>query len=126
MKLSPEHEEIQRNLARLIDKEINPFVDEWEEAEIFPAHEVFKKLGSLGLLGLTKPEEYGGSGLDYSYAVVMAETLGRIRCGGVPMAIGVQTDMATPALARFGSHEIKEQFLRPSIAGDLCGLYRCL
>ena len=48
----------------------------------------------------------------------MAETLGHIHCGGVPMAIGVQTDMATPALARFGSHENKEQFLKPSIAGD--------
>jgi len=118
MQLTQEHEEIRRNLKRLIDNEINPHVDEWEEAEMFPAHEVFKKLGDLGLLGLTKPVEYGGAGLDYSYAVVMAETLGHINCGGVPMAIGVQTDMATPALARFGSHEMKEQFLKPSIAGD--------
>ena len=117
MQLTQEHEEIRRNLKRLIDNEINPHVDEWEEAEMFPAHEVFKKLGDLGLLGLTKPVEYGGAGLDYSYAVVMAETLGHINCGGVPMAIGVQTDMATPALARFGSHEMKEQFLKPSIAG---------
>ena len=118
MQLTQEHEEIRRNLERLIDNEINPHVDAWEEAEMFPAHEVFKKLGDLGLLGLTKPVEYGGAGLDYSYAVVMAETLGHINCGGVPMAIGVQTDMATPALARFGSHEMKEQFLAPSIAGD--------
>ena len=118
MQLTHEHEEIRRTLKRVIDNEINPHVDAWEEAEMFPAHEVFKKLGDLGLLGLTKPVEYGGAGLDYSYAVVMAETLGHIHCGGVPMAIGVQTDMATPALARFGSHENKEQFLKPSIAGD--------
>ena len=118
MQLTQEHEEIRRNLKRLIDNEINPHVDAWEEAEMFPAHEVFGKLGKLGLLGLTKPVEYGGAGLDYSYAVVMAETLGHIRCGAVPMAIGVQTDMATPALARFGSHELKEQFLKPAIAGE--------
>jgi citronellyl-CoA dehydrogenase len=118
MQLTQEHEELARTLKRFIDKEINPHVDEWEEQEIFPAHEVFKQLGDLGLLGLTKPEAYGGAGLDYSYSVVMAESLGQIDCGGVPMAIGVQTDMATPALARFGSHELKEQFLRPSIAGD--------
>ena len=96
MKFTQEHEEIRRSLKRFIDNEINPHVDEWEAAEQFPAHEVFKKLGDLGMLGLTKPEAYGGAGLDYSYAMVMAETLGHIRCGGVPMAIGVQTDMATP------------------------------
>ncbi len=118
MQFSHEHEEIRRTLKRVIDNEINPHVDEWEKAEQFPAHEVFKKLGDLGLLGLTKPEAYGGAGLDYSYAMVMAETLGHIKCGGVPMAIGVQTDMATPALARFGSDELRKEFLAPSIAGD--------
>jgi citronellyl-CoA dehydrogenase len=118
MKFNQEHEEIRRTLKRYIDNEINPHVDEWEAAEQFPAHEVFKKLGDLGMLGLTKPEAYGGAGLDYSYSMVMAETLGHIRCGGVPMAIGVQTDMATPALARFGSDELRKQFLAPSISGD--------
>ena len=100
MQWTHEHEEIRKTLKRYIDEHINPHVDEWEAAEIFPAHEVFKGLGKLGLLGLTKPEAYGGMGLDYSYSVLMAETLGHIHCGGVPMAIGVQTDMCTPALAR--------------------------
>jgi citronellyl-CoA dehydrogenase len=118
MEFTHEHEELRRNLKRFIDNEVNPHVDAWEEAEIFPAKELFKKMGALGFLGLTKPEEYGGSALDWSYAMVMAETLGTIRCGGVPMAIGVQTDMATPALARFGSDEVKKEFLAPSISGD--------
>jgi citronellyl-CoA dehydrogenase len=119
MQFTQEHEDLKRTLERFIDNELNPFVDEWEAAGIFPAHEVFKKLGDLGLLGLTKPEAYGGAGLDYSYSVVMAETLGNTRCGGVPMAIGVQTDMATPALARFGSDELRREFLAPAIAGDM-------
>jgi citronellyl-CoA dehydrogenase len=119
MHYSHEHREIQKTLERFIAEEINPHVDEWEAAEIFPAHQVFKRLGELGLLGLTKPEEYGGAGLDYSYSVAMAEALGHIACGGVPMAIGVQTDMATPALARFGSDELKRTFLAPAIAGDM-------
>ena len=118
MQLTQEHEELRRNLSKFIDNEINPHVDEWEGAEIFPAHELFKKMGALGFLGLTKPEEYGGMGLDYSYAAVMAETLGRIRCGAIPMAIGVHTDMATPALARHGSDEVKREFLAPSISGE--------
>jgi citronellyl-CoA dehydrogenase len=118
MFFTPEHAELRRSLQKLIAAEINPHVDEWEKAGIFPAHEVFKKLGDLGFLGLTKPVEYGGQGLDYSFALVMAEELGGIACGGVPMAIGVQTDMATPALARFGSEELKREFLTPSIKGD--------
>ena len=121
MQYTHEHLEIQKTLKRFIDAEINPHVDEWEAAEIFPAHDVFKKLGNLGMLGLTKPEEYGGAGLDYSYAMAMAEALGHIDCGGVPMAIGVQTDMCTPALARFGSDELKREFLAPAIAGDAVG-----
>jgi citronellyl-CoA dehydrogenase len=118
MQLTHEHEELRRNLKRFIDNEINPHVDEWEAAEMFPAHELFKKLGDLGVLGLTKPAEFGGLALDYSYSVVMAETLGHITCGGIPMAIGVQTDMATPALARFGSDELRREFLAPAISGD--------
>jgi citronellyl-CoA dehydrogenase len=119
MSFTHEHDEIRRTLKRFIDAEINPHVDEWEAAEFFPAHELFKKLGKLGLLGLTKPEAFGGAGLDYSYSVAMAETLGHVRCGAVPMAIGVQTDMATPALARFGSDALRREFLAPAIAGDM-------
>jgi citronellyl-CoA dehydrogenase len=119
MHFTHEHLELQKTLRRFIDEEINPHVEEWEEAGIFPAHQVFKRLGALGLLGLTKPEAFGGAGLDYSYALAMAETLGHVDCGGVPMAIGVQTDMATPALARFGSDELRRDFLAPAIAGDM-------
>jgi citronellyl-CoA dehydrogenase len=119
VQFTPEHEALRDTIARFVDNEINPHVDAWEDAEIFPAHALFKKLGSLGLLGIHKPAEYGGMGLDYSYAMVMAEELGRVRCGGVPMAIGVQTDMATPALAKHGSDRVKREFLAPSIAGDL-------
>ena len=121
MNYTHEHLAIQNTLKRFIDAEINPHVDEWEEAEIFPAHELFKKLGQLGLLGLTKPQDFGGAGLDYSYGLAMAEALGHIDCGGIPMAIGVQTDMCTPALARFGSDELKREFLAPAIAGDTVG-----
>jgi citronellyl-CoA dehydrogenase len=118
MEYSHEHLELQRNLKRFIDTDINPFVDEWEAAEIFPAKEVFRKLGALGMLGVSKPVEFGGLGLDYSYSMAMAEALGHIRCGGVPMAIGVQTDMATPALARFGSDALRREFLAPAISGE--------
>ena len=121
MKLTPEHRQIADTVTKFVEKEINPHVPEWEAAEQYPAHEVFKKLGALGLLGIKYPEEYGGLGLDFSYSMVMAEALGNCHCGGVPMSIGVHTDMCTPALARFGSEELKREFLAPAIAGDVVG-----
>ncbi len=121
MNLSPEHRALYDTVAKFVEKELNPYVPAWEKAEQFPAHEVFKKLGNLGLLGLKYPEEFGGAGLDFSYSMVMAEALGTCACAGVPMGIGVHTDMCTPALARFGSDALRHEFLAPSIAGDLVG-----
>jgi len=119
MRFTEEHEALRRTARQFVENDVNPHVDEWEEAGRFPAHTLFKKMGDLGLLGICKPVEDGGSGLDYSYNMVVVEELGRIGCGGIPMAIGVQTDMATPAIARFGSPELRAKFLRPAIAGDM-------
>ena len=121
MHFTPEHESLRRTVARFVDTEINPHVDAWEAAEEFPSHELFKKLGDLGLLGIKYDTEHGGLGLDFSYSMIMAEELGLCHAGGVPMAIGVHTDMCTPALNRFGSDHVKKTFLAPSIAGDVVG-----
>ena len=121
MKLTQTHEEIRDLVRKVVDNDINPNADQWEEQMIFPAHELFGKLGALGLLGVSREEQWGGLGLDYSYSVIVAEELGRVRCPAVSMPIGVQTDMCTPALAAFGSDELKAQFLAPSIAGQLVG-----
>jgi len=114
----PDHLAMQDSLKLLIEKEINPHCAEWEAAGAYPAHEVMKKLGDAGFLGTSHPEEYGGMGLDYSYTVAVSEALGAIKSGGVNLSIGVQFEMATPALGKFGSKEVCEEFLRPSIAGD--------
>ena len=113
-----EHNELRQLVRNFVKNEINPHVDDWEEEGIFPAHKLFKQMGELGLLGLTYPEKYGGSGLDYWYQTVFLEEIGRIPCAGVPTGISVQTDMATPALAEHGTNEQKEKFLRPAISGD--------
>ncbi|MGO4810652.1 acyl-CoA dehydrogenase family protein [Cupriavidus sp. 2MCAB6] len=118
MLYTEDHHNIMASIRRFVAAEINPHVDEWEAAEIFPAHTLFKKMGELGFLGITKPAEYGGLGLDFSYAVAAAEALGYVHAQGVGMAVGVQTDMATPALTAFGSDELKREFLAPAIAGE--------
>src|SRR5436305_4803098 len=119
MRFSEEHTQLRKTVRDFVDKEINPYVEKWEKDGAFPAHEVSKKAGRLGLLGVNKPEAYGGMGLDYSYQMVVTEELGTCHCGAIPMALGVQTDMATPALARWGSDELRREFLAPAIAGEV-------
>ena len=121
MYFTEEHEMFRQSVRAFVEKEINPHADEWEEAGIFPAHDLFKKMGDLGFLGLNYPEEYGGANADYWYTVVFAEELARANCGGVPMGIVVHTDMCTPALAQHGSHELKKRFLEPAIKGEIVG-----
>mgnify|MGYP003329365849 FL=1 len=114
-----EHLEIKRTTRRIVDEKINPFVDEWEEAKRFPAHKVMKILGDAGLLGISRPEAFGGLGLDYSYEIACVEELGHIQAYGISSAIGIQATMSTPALAKYGSDELRRNWLAPTIAGDL-------
>ena len=118
MQYTSEHIALQDSVKRFIAGEITPHIAEWEKAGIFPAHELFGKMGKLGFLGVNKPVEYGGLGLDHSYEMAYCEAIGGIGAQGVSMAIAVQTDMATPALARFGSSELRQQVLVPAIAGE--------
>src|ERR1044071_1522817 len=117
MKFTPEHEALRQTWKTLIDREINPNVDEWEKEGAFPAPARFQKMGAAGLLGGEEPVEYGGSGLDFSYAMICSESLGLVNGGSIPMATGVQISMATPALARYGSGELRHAVLGAAIWG---------
>ncbi len=121
MQLTHEHQELERTTIKIIEEHINPYIDEWEKAEIYPAHDVMKIFAEAGLLGIGKPGEYGGLDLDFSYEMVFAEALGNIRGNGVSTSIGVQTTMCTPALTIHGSEELKQEYLTPTIAGELVG-----
>jgi citronellyl-CoA dehydrogenase len=113
-----DHEMLRRTIHDFVEKEINPNVDDWEKTTA-PLHELFRKLGGLGLLGIRYDPKYGGQGLDYWYEAVFLEELGHIHALGIPMAIAVQTNMATPALYEFGSDYLKETYLKPAIAGEM-------
>lgn len=116
-----EHKMFREFVRGFIRREINPFVEQWEAEGKFPAHELYKKMGNEGLLGLTSPEQYGGLNLDFWYTVIWMEELGAIEVGGVPMSVTVQTEISTPAIAKYGSHKLKQQYLRPAILGDFIG-----
>jgi citronellyl-CoA dehydrogenase len=117
MRFTDEHHAFRKLVRDVVEREIAPHVDEWERAGTFPAHELFPKLGALGLLGLEYDPAYGGQGADHLFTVVLCEELHRSGAAGIPMAIGVQTMMATPSLHEFGSEELKRRYLEPAIRG---------
>lgn len=114
---TPEHDALRATIRSFVSREIAPYVDEWEADGFFP-DTVFHRCGELGFLGLHYPEKWGGSGGDFATGIVLMEELGRAGCGAISMAIGVQTHMATPALAEFGTDDQRERYLRPAIAGN--------
>jgi acyl-CoA dehydrogenase len=114
---SAEHEELRRSIRAFVEAELAPHADEWEEKESFP-DSVFTRLGELGYLGLSYPEEYGGGGGDYLCSVVLGEEMIRCGSGGVSMAVAVQTDMAVPPLHKFGTEEQKQRYLVPALKGE--------
>ncbi len=118
VQFTEEHQMFRKTLRDFIEREVNPYTDEWESQGMFPARELFKKMGALGVLGIEYDPAYGGGGADHLYTAIYGEEIGRMHSLGVAMALGAQTDMATPSLARYGTHELKEEFLRPAIKGE--------
>ena len=119
LRFTEEHEIFRQTVRDLVQKEIDPFADDWEAAGEFPAHDLFRRFGELGLLGLEYDPVDGGGGADHVFTMILGEEVGRCASLGVAMALAVQTDMATPSLARYGTPELREQYLRPAITGEM-------
>lgn len=112
-----EHEIFRKTVRDYCEREIAPNVEKWEAARFFP-NSVFTDMGRLGFLGIRVDEKYGGAGLDWWYTAVLCEELPRTTCGAIPMAIMVQTDMATPILSDVGTEEQKRRWLPGVCSGE--------
>src|SRR5215467_2508178 len=114
---STEHQTFREMVRKFVQTELAPRAREFDEMGRIDKS-VYRKMGDLGLLGIRYEPRYGGLGLDYSYHAVFLEELALCDNAGVAMGITVQTDMATPALQRFGSDELKQRYLGPAIRGE--------
>jgi acyl-CoA dehydrogenase len=110
------HDMVRRSVKEFIDKEVKPFIDEWEEAGSFPK-EIYKKAGDVGILGIGYPEECGGTPGDIFFTIVASEELMRSGSGGFVAGLG-SLNIALPPILRRGTDEQKEKFVNPVIAGD--------
>ena len=111
-----EHDQLRESIRSFAERELAPHAEEWEETT-FPDW-VFERMGELGFLGLSYPEENGGQGGDYYANLVLAEEIVHANSGGLAMGIAVHTDMATPPINLFGTEEQKQGYLAPAIRGE--------
>lgn len=113
-----EHDAFRDQVRRFVDAEIRPNADAWEAAGAVP-RDVFRKMGSLGFLGVRYPGIYGGAEMDALGSVVMAEEIGRSGLGGFTAGVMVHTEMSSPHLARYGTTEQKDRYMPGIVSGDL-------
>jgi acyl-CoA dehydrogenase len=118
MKIFNEQHEMFRQAVRsFVQKEVEPLVDEWEEAGQIPKS-IWPRMGALGFLGVEYDEKYGGGGADFLTTAVLCEEAARSRCAAFAMALGVHTDMASPHLYWTGSEALKEKYLPGICRGE--------
>jgi acyl-CoA dehydrogenase len=114
----PEHDDLRRQVARFIEREVEPHALAWDRQGRTP-REVLKRMGTLGWLGLMHPPEHGGAGSDMLTNVVFQEALSRSTSGGFVITVLVHTDMASPHLVNAGSEAQKARWL-PAICRGEC------
>jgi acyl-CoA dehydrogenase len=118
MKIFDEHHEMFRQAVRaFVQKEVEPHVEEWEQAGQIPKS-IWPRMGQLGFLGVEYDEKYGGGGADVLTTAVLCEEMARARCASLAMAVGVHTDMASPHLYWTGSEALKEKYLPAICRGE--------
>lgn len=111
-----DHEAVRQTVRKYVERDIKPFVHEWEEAGTFP-RELYEKSAQAGLSGIFYPEEYGGTGGDIFMKIVCLEELVRCGSGGITASLGT-LDIALPPILALGSEEQKQKFVAPVIAGE--------
>ena len=115
-----DHEHFRQSLRAFLEKEVIPFVDEWEEAGEMP-RSIWKKFGDMGYFGIPYAEKYGGLDLDFFYTVVFFEEMSKVDSAGVGAAIGTHMYLSMSHINNEGSDEQKMEYLSAGIAGDKFG-----
>ncbi|MFD5510399.1 acyl-CoA dehydrogenase family protein [Streptomyces sp. NPDC127051] len=121
LELSEEQEAVRRLAREFTEREIVPYAADWDRAESVD-RAIVKKLGDLGFLGLTVPEEYGGSGGDHLSYVLVTEELGR-GDSAVRGIVSVSLGLVAKTLAAWGTEEQKRAWLPRLCSGEALGCF---
>jgi len=107
-----------RNFART---HIQPNIMKWDEAQIFPL-EVLKDLGSLGLMGVLVPEEYGGAGLSYQEYITVLDEISKV-CGSIGLSVAAHNSLCTNHILSFGNQQQKKKYLPKLASAEWIGAW---
>ncbi|MER5566688.1 MULTISPECIES: acyl-CoA dehydrogenase family protein [Streptomyces] len=121
LELSEEQEAVRRLARAFTEREVVPYAADWDRAESVD-RAIVKKLGALGFLGLTVPEEYGGSGGDHLAYVLVTEELGR-GDSAVRGIVSVSLGLVAKTIAAWGTEEQKRAWLPRLCSGDALGCF---
>lgn len=110
------HQILRQTVRRFVEREVKPFVDEWEEAGQFP-RSLYRRAADIGLLGVCYPQEWSGFSGDVFHEIVVAEELTRSGSGGVAAGL-MSHGIALPPIVALGTQEQKERFLPPVLRGE--------
>ncbi|MBA4151364.1 MAG: acyl-CoA dehydrogenase [Acinetobacter sp.] len=110
------HEQVRLTARQFNEREIAPFINDWEEAGTFP-RELYLKAGAAGLLGIGYPEALGGSGEDVFMKIAATEELMRSGSGGLAASLG-SLDIALPPIVKWGSDAMKQAIVPPVLRGE--------
>ena len=110
-----EHEAWRHQLRRFVDNEVEPFVDDWEQAGEIP-RDFFIKCGDMGIRAMGYPEEYGGIATDLFHLIVLHEEIGRTGSGGISAAM-MAHNIATPPMIEVGSEDMKQRVVPDILSG---------
>ena len=113
----PEHTTLQDQIAKFIEREVEPFGMQWEKQGYVP-RDVLKKMGQAGFFGLMYEEDYGGAQADALTNLVFAEALSQSTFAGFVITVLVHTDMASPHLHHAGNAQQKAKYMPGIISGD--------
>ena len=113
--LTEEHIMFRDSIRKFIEKEIDPYYEQWEKDRIIP-RELWTKLGSQGFLCPSVEEEYGGLGLDFGFDVVLSEELARVGAG--LSGVNLHCNVVTPYITQFCTEEQKKRFLPKFVSGE--------
>ena len=115
-----EHELFRSSLREFLEREVRPNINLWEKEKKIPRY-IWEKMGEMGFLGLSYPEEYGGANLDFFYEVIFNEEIGRMNSGGFVVTQQSVQYMASPYIFKYGSSILKAKYLPGTINGKLIG-----